>query len=67
MNKTTEAIFRQAVDEVYRKYRAEAIYEAEQKVRENTKKDIAKKLKGIISPEEISRVTGLSFKTIDNL
>ena len=67
MNETTEAIFRQAVDEVNRKYRAEAIYEAEQKVRENTKKDIAKKLKGIISPEEISRVTGLSLKTIANL
>ena len=68
MNETTEAIFRQAVDEVNRKYYAEAIYEAEQKGIEKgiekNKKDVAKKLKGIISPEEISKITGLSLNKI---
>lgn len=67
MNDNTEAIIMQAVTEVNRKYEQEAIYEAEQRGIEKNKRDIAKKLKGILSPEEISRITGLSLKTISLL
>lgn len=76
MNDNTETIIKQAVTEVNRKYEQEAIYEAEQrgmdkgmkkgmkKGIEKNKRDTAKKLKGILRPEEISRITGLSLKTI---
>lgn len=80
MNENTETIIKQAVDEVNRKYEQEALYEAEQRGKEEGKKegmkegmkkgieknkrDTAKKLKGILRPEEISKITGLSLKTI---
>ena len=76
MNDNTEAIIMQAISEVNRKYEQEAIYEAEQRGKkegkkegikigiEKNKRDIAKKLKGLHPPEEISRITGLSLNTI---
>ena len=68
MNDNTEAIIMQAISEVNRKYEQEALYEAEQrgmeKGIEKNKRDIAKKLKGLHPPEEISRITGLSLNTI---
>jgi hypothetical protein len=68
MNDKTETIIKQAVDEVNRKYEQEALDEAEKrgmkKGIEKNKRDTAKKLKGILRPEEISRITGLSLNTI---
>ena len=62
-------IIKQAVYEVNRKYELEAIYRAEKKGRKegreeakkDTKEEIAKKLKGIISPEETAKATGLNL------
>lgn len=59
-----ESIIKQVVEEVNRKYEQEALDEAEQRGIEKNKRDTAKKLKGILAPEEISRITGLSLKTI---
>ena len=79
MNDNTEAIIMQAISEVNRKYEMEALYVAKQRGKkigkkigmkigiEMSKRDIAKKLKGILPPEEISRITGLSLKTISLL
>ena len=76
MNDNTEAIIMQAISEVNRKYEQEALYEAEQRGKkegkkegikigiEKNKRDIAKKLKGLHPPEEISKITGLSLNTI---
>lgn len=80
MTDETERIIKQAVDEVNKKYEQEALYQAEkkglekgmekglekglEKGRKKREEEIAKNLKGIISPEEISKVTGLSLSTI---
>lgn len=68
MNDATERIIKQAVDEVNRKYEQEAIYQAEKRGIEKGKKcaqeEMAKRLKGMMNPEEISKITGLSLNTI---
>ena len=76
MNNETEKIIKKAVDDVNKKYEQEALYEAEQKGlkkgkedgfkkgKEDAKKEIAKKLKGLHTPEQIAKITGLSLNTI---
>ena len=79
MNNKTENIIKKAVEDVNKKYEAEALYEAEQKGkkegikegmkegRKDTQKEIAKKLKGLLTPEQISKITGLDLNTIQLL
>ena len=68
MNNETEKIIKKAVDDVNKKYEQEALYEAEQKGlkkgKEDAKKEIAKKLKGLHTPEQIAKITGLNLNTI---
>ena len=72
MNNETEKIIKKAVDDVNKKYEQEALYEAEQKGlkdglkkgKEDAQKEIAKKLKGLHTPEQIAKITGLSLNTI---
>lgn len=63
MTDETERIIKQAVEEVSRKYEQEAIYDAEERVRE----EIAKNMKGKYHPEEIAKITGLSLKRVCEL
>lgn len=72
MNNETGKIIEKAINEVSRKYEQEALDEAEQKGiekgieagREETQEEIAKKLKDLLTPEQISKITGLSLSTI---
>ena len=83
MNENIEDLFERAISEVSKKYQQEAIDEAEERGFEKGKKagydegkeagytegkrDLAKKLKGKLSAEEISKLTGLSLNTIIQL
>ena len=68
MNNETEKIIKKAVDDVNKKYEQEALYEAEQKGlkkgKEDAQKEIAKKLKGLHTPEQIAKITELNLNTI---
>ena len=75
MNDNIEDIFERAISEVSKKYQQEAIDEAEERGFEKGKKagykegkrDLAKKLKGKLPADEISKLTGLSLNTIIQL
>ena len=71
MDMNVEEIIKQAVYEVNRKYELEAIDEAEKRGYEKGRKEenikLAKKLKGILSNEEISEISGLSLDTVQQL
>nr|WP_295001863.1 hypothetical protein [uncultured Methanobrevibacter sp.] len=68
MTSETEEIMMRAAREVRRKSEQQAIEDAEERGwdegREEGKKEVAKNLKGLLSPEEISKITGLSLSTI---
>ena len=76
MTSETEEIIMRAAREVRRKSEQQAIEDAEKRGwnegreegreegRDEGKKEIAKNLKGLHSPEEISKITGLSLSTI---
>ena len=72
MTTDSEKIIKQAVEEVNKKYeqialdeaKEEGIKEGKEKGIKEGKEEVAKNLKGIHTPEEISKITGLSLKTI---
>ena len=76
MTNESEKIIKQAVEEVNKKYEQIALEEAKEEGRkegikigmekgmEKEKRETAKNLKGLHTPEEISKITGLSLKTI---
>ena len=68
MTSETEEIIMRAAREVRRKSEQQAIEDAEKRGwdegRDEGKKEVAKNLKGLLSPEEISKITGLSLSTI---
>ena len=68
MTSETEEIIMRAAREVRRKSEQQAIEDAEKRGwdegRDEGKKEVAKNLKGLHSPEEISKITGLSLSTI---
>ena len=72
MTNESEKIIKQAVEEVNKKYEQIALEEAKEegikigmeKGMEKGKRETAKNLKGLHTPEEISKITGLSLKTI---
>ena len=68
MTSDTEEIIMRAAREVRRKSEQQAIEDAEKRGwdegRDEGKKEVAKNLKGFHSPEEISKITGLSLSTI---
>ena len=75
MDENIEDLFERAISEVSKKYQQEAIDKAEERGFEKGKKagydegkrDLAKKLKGKLSADEISKLTGLSLNTIIQL
>ena len=68
MTSETEEIIMRAAREVRRKSEQQAIEDAEKRGwdegRDEGKKEVAKNLKGLLSPEEISKITGLTVSTI---
>ena len=64
MTSETEEIIMRAAREVRRKSEQQAIEDAEKRGWEKGKEEVAKNLKGLLSPEEISKITGLSLSTI---
>ena len=60
MNSEAEKIIKDAAEYVYKKYQQRAIDDA----KEEGKKEVTKNLKTRYSPEEISKLTGLSISTI---
>ena len=64
MTSETEEIIMRAAREVRRKSEQQAIEDAEKRGWDEGKKEVAKNLKGLLSPEEISKITGLSLSTI---
>ena len=60
MNDELGEIMIQAAKEVNKKYEQRAL----EKAKEEEKKEIAKKLKEMHTPEEISKITGLTLQTI---
>ena len=72
MTSETEEIIMRAAREVRRKSEQQAIEDAEKRGwdegkkegKEEGKKEVAKNLKGLLSPEEISKITGLTVSTI---
>nr|WP_295001864.1 hypothetical protein [uncultured Methanobrevibacter sp.] len=76
MTSETEEIMMRAAREVRRKSEQQAIEDAEKRGwdegreegreegRDEGKKEVAKNLKGLFSPEEISKITGLNLSTI---
>ena len=68
MASETEEIMMRAAREVRRKSEQQAIEDAEKRGwdegRDEGKKEVAKNLKGLLSPEEISKITGLTVSTI---
>ena len=68
MTSETEEIIMRAAREVRRKSEQQAIEDAEKRGEkrgwEKGKEEVAKNLKGLLSPEEISKITGLSVSTI---
>jgi hypothetical protein len=57
-------IIKESFEYVHKKYEAEAIEKARKNGKEDEKREIAKKLKSILPPKEISRITGLSINAI---
>ena len=55
-----EKIVKQVVEEVNKKYEQIELEEA----KEEGKKEVAKNLKGLHTPEEISKITGLNIETV---
>ena len=72
MNSDAEKIIKDTAEYVYKKYQQRAIDDAREKAKKEAiekgilkgKKEIAKNLKTRYSPEEISKLTGLSISTI---
>ena len=60
MTNESEKIINQAISEVNKKYEQMALEKGKKEGRE----EVAKNLKGMLKPEEISKATGLSLKTI---
>lgn len=56
-------MIKESFDYVNKKYEAEAFEDG----RKVGKKEIAKKLKGTLKAEEISKITGLSITTVESL
>ena len=54
-------------EEAYKKELRERYPEAYEKGRTEEKEEIAKKLKGTLKAEEISKITGLSITTVESL
>ena len=68
MNRNAEKIIKDASEYVYKKYQQQAIDDAKEEGKKEGKEkgieEVARKLKKIHSPEEISKLTGLSISTI---
>ena len=64
MNDDLGEIMIQAAKEVNKKYEQIALEKAKEEGKEEEKKEIARKLKEIHTPEEISKITGLTLQTI---
>ena len=64
MTSETEEIIMRVAREVCRKSEQQAIEDAEKRGWEKGKEEVAKNLKGLLSPEEISKITGLTVSTI---
>jgi hypothetical protein len=67
MNEELGEIMIQAAKEVNKKYEQRALEKAKEEGKEEEKKEIAKKLKEMHTPEEISKITGLTLQTILSL
>ncbi|WP_462316063.1 hypothetical protein [Methanobrevibacter sp.] len=63
----TAKLIKESFDYVNKKYEAEAFEDGIKKGRKEEKKEIAKKLKGLHTTEEISKITGLSITTVESL
>ena len=59
-----EKIVKQVVEEVNKKYEQIALDEAKEEGRKEGRKEVAKNLKGLHTPEEISKITGLNIETV---
>lgn len=64
MNDDLGEIMIQAAKEVNKKYEQIALEKAKEEGKEEEKKEIARKLKEMHTPEEISKITGLTLQTI---
>lgn len=64
MNEELGEIMTQAAKEVNKKYEQRALEKAKEEGIKEGKKEIAKKLKETHTPEEISKITGLTLQTI---